>query len=195
MMLSDYSGWPDTRIMERHHRPVRRCQHLPDMGLRRSSLGSTQPKSYRHAQRRSVEGRSSTPYCTAAVTARGYCLSPLGATLSPKRTGPGPIHGSGICGASAEEYCIRRGLTLKVIPNAYSDDPRAVAYEEAFLRSGLQPDPNGSPISNAYSRPAAFSRSPAKTVLIKNGRNQLNRAEKNPLLLEVSDVPKPTASL
>ena len=85
-----------------------------------------------------------------------------------------------------EEYCVRRGLTLQVIPNAYPGDPRGVAYEEALARSVLRPEPRGS-----HYQTILVDLSPAAEVMRKRldqkWRNQLNRSEKNGLVLEVSD--------
>ena len=85
-----------------------------------------------------------------------------------------------------EEYCIRRGLTLQVIPSAYPGSPRGVAYEEALARSALRPELRGS-----HYQTILVDLSPAAEIMRKRlnqkWRNQLNCSEKNGLVLEVSD--------
>lgn len=87
-----------------------------------------------------------------------------------------------------DEYCRRRNLTLQVIPNADLGDERGAAYEQALTQANLRPDPDG----GSY-RTVVVDLSPTVEALRKRldqkWRNQLNRAEKNSLVLEVSDGP------
>ncbi|MBZ5499103.1 MAG: GNAT family N-acetyltransferase [Acidobacteriia bacterium] len=88
-----------------------------------------------------------------------------------------------------EEYCRRRRLTLQVIPNAYSGEARGNTYDWAFVRSALRPDPRGS----RYRTVIVDLVPPAEVMrkrLDQKWRNQLNRSEKNGLVLEVSDSPE-----
>jgi len=88
-----------------------------------------------------------------------------------------------------DEYCGRRGLTLQVIPGACPGDVRGMAYEDACAKAGLHPDP----AAPCY-RTVMVDLSPAAEVMRKQldqkWRNQLNRSEKNGLVLEVSDKPE-----
>jgi hypothetical protein len=85
------------------------------------------------------------------------------------------------------EYVDRRGLALQIIPSAYSEGDHAPAFRSAFEDSGMRPEP-----SLGVYRTVLVDLSPAAEVLRKRlnqkWRNQLNRAEKNGLVLEVSDA-------
>ena len=84
------------------------------------------------------------------------------------------------------EYVERRGLALHIIPNAFSREDRAAAILSAFHRSGLKPE-----TSLGHYRTFLVDLSlPVELIrkrLDQKWRNQLNRAEKSDLLLEVSD--------
>ncbi len=84
------------------------------------------------------------------------------------------------------EYCERRGLTLQVISNAYVGEMRGVVFEQALLASDLRPQGTG----GGY-RTVVVDLAPTAELmrrqLDQKWRNQLNRSEKNGLVLEVSD--------
>jgi hypothetical protein len=88
--------------------------------------------------------------------------------------------------ALRQEYVKRRGLALQVIPCAFSGSDRAAVFRSAFGRSGLRPES----CLGSY-RTIVVDLRPAAEALRKRfdqkWRNQLNRAEKNGLVLEVSD--------
>jgi lipid II:glycine glycyltransferase (peptidoglycan interpeptide bridge formation enzyme) len=85
-----------------------------------------------------------------------------------------------------EEYCHRRGLALQVIPNANLGDSRGSMYGEALVRSGLQSDSCGTRYRTIV---VDLSPEPAviRSRLDQKWRNQLNRSEKNGLILDVND--------
>jgi Acetyltransferase (GNAT) domain len=84
------------------------------------------------------------------------------------------------------EYVDRRGLALQVIPPAFAEGAHAPAFYTALEQSGLRPEP----FAAAY-RTILVDLTPPADMLRKGlnqkWRNQLNRAEKNGLALEVSD--------
>lgn len=84
------------------------------------------------------------------------------------------------------EYVKRRGLALQIIPHAFSASNRATALQAAFTRSGFHPEP-----SLGHYRTILVDLHPVSEVVRKRldgkWRNQLNRAEKNGLVLDVSD--------
>ncbi|MFT3868872.1 MAG: peptidoglycan bridge formation glycyltransferase FemA/FemB family protein [Nibricoccus sp.] len=86
------------------------------------------------------------------------------------------------------EYGQRRGLSLKVIANAFADEARAVEYAQAMTAAGITPEFN----TSSY-RTVVVDLAPApeamRKALDQKWRNQLNRSEKNDLVLEVSDGP------
>jgi lipid II:glycine glycyltransferase (peptidoglycan interpeptide bridge formation enzyme) len=88
-----------------------------------------------------------------------------------------------------QEYVNRRGLVLQIIPHAFSGTERAAAFQSALSQSGLQPEP-----SLGHYRTIVVDLGPTAEVLRKRldqkWRNQLNRAEKNGLALEVSGGPE-----
>ena len=88
--------------------------------------------------------------------------------------------------ALQQEYMKRRGLALQVTPCAFSGSDRAAAFRSAFGRSGLHPEPSLGRYQTIVVdlRPAAEA---LRKRLDQKWRNQLNRAEKNGLVLEASD--------
>jgi lipid II:glycine glycyltransferase (peptidoglycan interpeptide bridge formation enzyme) len=88
--------------------------------------------------------------------------------------------------ALRQEYVKRRGLVLQIIPHAFSGSDRAATFQSSFSQSGMQPEP-----SLGHYQTIVVDLSPTAEVLRKRldqkWRNQLNRAEKNGLVLEVSD--------
>ena len=84
------------------------------------------------------------------------------------------------------EYVTRRGLALQIIPHTFSTTACAGAFLSAFERSGLTPDS-----SLGHYRTILVDLAPTTEAMRKRlnqkWRNQLNRAEKNGLFLEVSD--------
>ncbi|MCE9614622.1 MAG: peptidoglycan bridge formation glycyltransferase FemA/FemB family protein [Lentisphaerae bacterium] len=82
-----------------------------------------------------------------------------------------------------DEYCKRRGLTLQVVPNAFSGSVRGGVFDVALTRSGLKPESTGPDY-----RTIVVNLQPSAEVMRKHldqkWRNQLNRAEKNGLVLE-----------
>ena len=87
-----------------------------------------------------------------------------------------------------QEYAERRGLALLVIPNAFAGSDRAEIFQHALAECGLHPEP-----TLGHYRTVVVDLSPAEEDLRKQldqkWRNQLNRSEKNGLVLEVSDSP------
>ena len=85
------------------------------------------------------------------------------------------------------EYVVRRGLALRVIPPVYAATEHAAVFQSALEASGLRQEPS----LGAY-RTILVDLRPTLDVLRKQlnqkWRNQLNRAEKNNLVLEVSDT-------
>ena len=87
-----------------------------------------------------------------------------------------------------DEYVLRRGLALEVIPNVYSEDESATAYQSAFRHAEIRPAVKG----GTYRTVLVDLTPPPDTIrkqLDKKWRNQLNGAEKNGLSIEVGDDP------
>lgn len=89
-----------------------------------------------------------------------------------------------------QEYGGRRGLALQIIPQAFSasqtTSDRALVFRSAFEQSGLIAEP----ALGAYQTVLVDLSPPVEALrkrLNQKWRNQLNRAEKNDLTLEVSD--------
>jgi hypothetical protein len=85
-----------------------------------------------------------------------------------------------------QEYCERRGLTLKVIPNTYVGDEREPIFQSAFKESGFRAETEKSRYHTVMvdlTRSAELIRK----QLDQKWRNQLNRSERNSLTLDVSD--------
>jgi hypothetical protein len=84
------------------------------------------------------------------------------------------------------EYVERRGLALQIIPAAFTSNSRADAFDSAFSQSGMHPEP-----SLGVYRTILVDLSPTVEAMRKRldqkWRNQLNRAEKNNLVLEASE--------
>ena len=82
--------------------------------------------------------------------------------------------------ALREEYVLKRGLFLRVLPNAFTETPRAKVFQTAF--SDYETEPFGP--GETY-RTFVLDLNPPLDVLRKQldqkWRNQLNRAEKNGL--------------
>ena len=85
-----------------------------------------------------------------------------------------------------DEYCKRRGLSLHVIPNAYASDNRGRVYGEAFKHAALLPEPEASPYRTVVVDLSDTAEAIRKQ-LDQKWRNQLNRSEKNGLVLEVNE--------
>lgn len=87
------------------------------------------------------------------------------------------------------EYVDRRGLALQIIPPAFCDSDRGAVFLSALEQSGLHPEP-----SLGRYRTIVVDLTAAEEVLRKRlnqkWRNQLNRAEKNGLAIEMSDAPE-----
>jgi len=91
--------------------------------------------------------------------------------------------------ALQEEYVQRRGLTLQVIPCAFSGSDRAAVIQSAFSQSGLRPEPS----LGKYQTVLVDLNLPPETIrerFDRKTRRHLNRAEKNGLVLEMSDGPE-----
>ena len=89
-------------------------------------------------------------------------------------------------GCLRQEYVARRGLALQLIPQAFTASESAAAFRSAFEKSGLRAEPT----LGAYQTVIVDLSPPLETLrkqLNQKWRNQLNRAEKNGLSLEVSD--------
>jgi lipid II:glycine glycyltransferase (peptidoglycan interpeptide bridge formation enzyme) len=82
--------------------------------------------------------------------------------------------------ALREEYARRRGLFLRILPNAFLETPRAAVFQSAFEQYGSEPFGPG----DTY-RTLLLDLEPPLEMLRKQldpkWRNQLNRAEKNGL--------------
>jgi lipid II:glycine glycyltransferase (peptidoglycan interpeptide bridge formation enzyme) len=87
------------------------------------------------------------------------------------------------------EYVKRRGLALQIIPSVFTGDERAAAFQSAFQGAGMSPEP-----ALGNYRTIVVDLRPAAEVMRKRldqkWRNQLNRAEKNGVMLETSDSPQ-----
>ena len=85
-----------------------------------------------------------------------------------------------------DEYVIKRGLLLRVLPNAYSETRRAQVFQSAF--SQYQREPFGP--SDSYRTLVIDLTQPLEVLRKKfdqKWRNQLNRAEKNGLIVREND--------
>ncbi len=84
------------------------------------------------------------------------------------------------------EYCARRGLSLQIIPNAFSGDERGDAFGKVFSQSSFRRELN--PVGY---RTVVVDLTVQSEVIRKRlnqkWRNQLNGSEKNGLTLEASD--------
>jgi lipid II:glycine glycyltransferase (peptidoglycan interpeptide bridge formation enzyme) len=84
--------------------------------------------------------------------------------------------------ALCEEYAVRRGLHLEILPNAFVETPRAKAFHSGFdvLRSGntIKTD-----IYRTFVLDLSHSLEELRKNLDKKWRNQLNAAERNSLVL------------
>jgi lipid II:glycine glycyltransferase (peptidoglycan interpeptide bridge formation enzyme) len=80
------------------------------------------------------------------------------------------------------EYAKRRGLFLRILPNAYAGTPRGDDFRSAFARYGSEEFKSG----DSY-RTLIVDLTPSlrdlRTALDQKWRNQLNRAEKNQLAI------------
>jgi hypothetical protein len=93
---------------------------------------------------------------------------------------------AGMAASLCQEYCKRRGLALQVIPSAYSGEQRGAVYEQALARSGLRSQP-AAPNYRTVLVDLALPPEAIRKRLDQKWRNQLNRSERNGLVLEVSD--------
>ena len=88
--------------------------------------------------------------------------------------------------ALRQEYCLRRGLTLQIIPQAFPSSESGQLFQEALSMEGFQVEP----ASSGY-RTVLVELTPGLDAMRKRldqkWRNQLNRSEKNGIDLEVSD--------
>lgn len=88
-----------------------------------------------------------------------------------------------------QEYAEQRGLALYIIAHAFAASDRAAVFQYALAESGLHPEP-----ALGHYRTVVVDLAPAeedmRKRLDKKWRNQLNRSEKNDLVLEVSDGPE-----
>jgi lipid II:glycine glycyltransferase (peptidoglycan interpeptide bridge formation enzyme) len=85
-----------------------------------------------------------------------------------------------------DEYCRQRRLALYIVPNAFRDHMRGIAYEKALARAGFRSEDRLS----CYRTIVVDLTSPLELLrkqLNQKWRNQLNRSERNNLVLEVSD--------
>lgn len=84
------------------------------------------------------------------------------------------------------EFVEKRRLYLEILPNAFSDSPRAKIYQTAFSQFDHQPDTRGSKY-----RTFVLDLSPSieelRKKLDKKWRNQLSAAEKNDLQIVAGD--------
>ena len=91
-----------------------------------------------------------------------------------------PVVLRSMANALREEYAIRRGLFLEILPNAFSGSLRAQNLESAFADFGRQPG-----INTEQYRTLVLDLSPPldeiRKRLDKKWRNQLNAAERNDL--------------
>ena len=85
-----------------------------------------------------------------------------------------------LASALHEEYVVKRGLHLEVLPNAYNDSPRAQTFRSAFSQFECRAG-----ISTEHYRTLVLDLSPSveelRKSLDKKWRNQLNAAERNEL--------------
>jgi hypothetical protein len=88
--------------------------------------------------------------------------------------------------ALREEYVTKRSLYLEILPNAFSETPRAVAFQSAF-----QEFDHRAGISQGKYRTFVLDLSPSvedlRKKLEKKWRNQLNAAERNDLRIVEGD--------
>ena len=85
-----------------------------------------------------------------------------------------------------DEYCGKRKLTLQVLPNTYPYRQQSAAYTEAFVQSNMQPDQAGP----TYRTVLVDLSPPVETIreqFNQKTRRCLKKAEKNNLVIEVSD--------
>jgi lipid II:glycine glycyltransferase (peptidoglycan interpeptide bridge formation enzyme) len=82
-----------------------------------------------------------------------------------------------------DEYVRKRGLFLRVLPNAHLDTPRAQVFQSAFCRYQSEPFDSG----DSYRTLVLDLTPPLEIIrrkLDQKWRNQLNRAEKNGLTIK-----------
>lgn len=87
-----------------------------------------------------------------------------------------------VADALFEEYVHRRGLFLRILPNALQETPRAIAFASAFARFKNEPFSSGDSYRTFIldlTQPLAGLRK----QFDGKWRNQLNRAEKNGLMI------------
>ena len=78
------------------------------------------------------------------------------------------------------EYVVRRGLFLRLLPDAFSNSERTAVFKKAF--SGVcMPSSNHSPCDRTFVLDLAPPLDELRKKLDQKWRNQLNRAEKNNL--------------
>lgn len=84
------------------------------------------------------------------------------------------------------EYCGRRHLALQVIPNIYVGDSCCATIQNALTRAKLRPSQSG-PGYRTVTVDLTLDVELMRKRLDQKWRNQLNRSEKNGLMLEASD--------
>lgn len=86
-----------------------------------------------------------------------------------------------------QEYCVRRGLCLQIIPHVWLGSADAQTYAAVLQDAGLRAEPS----FMSHHRTVVVGLAPEPETLRKSldkkWRNQLNAAEKNGLTLEISD--------
>lgn len=106
-----------------------------------------------------------------------------GPMCQPDGRDPDPLVLTEAIASLRHEYCERRGMALKIVPNAFTGDPRGATFQEAFTLSGLKPLPGTRPYRTVRVDLTADD-SLLRNRLHQKWRNQLNQAERNSLRLE-----------
>jgi hypothetical protein len=94
-----------------------------------------------------------------------------------------------VAAALHAEYVLRRGLFLRVLPNAFKDTPRSAVLQSTFAQFRSEPFRAG----DSYRTIVLDLAPPLETLrkqLDQKWRNQLNRAEKNGLTVVEGDGPE-----
>jgi lipid II:glycine glycyltransferase (peptidoglycan interpeptide bridge formation enzyme) len=84
--------------------------------------------------------------------------------------------------ALSEEYVQRRGLFLRVLPDAFGDTPRGKIFQEAFSHSKYSSGSTAN-LERTFLLDLGFPLGELRKKLDQKWRNQLNRAEKNELTI------------
>lgn len=102
---------------------------------------------------------------------------------------PDPLIAEEMMKCLRREYCQRRGLSLQIIPNAYSGLPRGVSFTQALLKTEFRPNPDW----HCHRTVIVDLAEPVEVLrkrFDKKWRNQLNGSEKNNLILQIDDGAK-----